>query len=236
MERNKRLFRAKTLNNFIEIYDIPDLLQDTDLPDGINLEEFINVDTCKNIIEYFESNVDKDYNKNSGLAFFNKKRNRICAGFSLDFSSSGIINDSIFLFLNSALKLYTQKYKYLKTDEAGRWRLTPLYNLQRYDGEEEGYFTLHHEHTGQYPYRMLAWMIYLNDAECGTVFPHQEKTITPKVGRTVIWPATWTHPHKGVTPNIGIKYIATGWYYFLPVGEPQFDGHHPHEARQEIVV
>ena len=103
MERNKRLFRARTLNNFIEIYDIPDLLQDTDLPDGINLEEFINVDTCKNIIEYFESNVDKDYNKNNGLAYFNKKRNRICAGFSLDFSSSGIINDSIFLFLNFLL-------------------------------------------------------------------------------------------------------------------------------------
>ena len=225
------------ISDFIGVYDIPDLIQDMDIPNKINLEEFINTNSCENIIKTFESDMDKNYNKNSGLAYFNKKRQRICAGTSLDFSSGGIINDTIFLFLNSALKLYTEKYNYLKTPEAGRWRLSPFYNIQRYDGEEEGYFILHHEQSGQYPYRMLAWMIYLNDAECGTEFPHQEKTITPKVGRTVLWPATWTHSHKGVTPNKGLKYIVTGWYYFLPIGEePKFDGHHPHESKEEIVV
>ena len=36
-------------------------------------------------------------------------------------------------------------------------------------------------------------------------------------GKGVIWPAGWTHPHKGVTPNIGNKYIATGWFeYYDP--------------------
>ena len=116
------------------------------------------------------------------------------------------------------------------------WRLCPFYNIQGYDGPEDGFFSLHNEHTGMYPYRMLAWMIYLNDAESGTEFPYQNKTITPKAGRTVIWPAGWTHPHKGVIPNEGLKYIATGWFYFLPKGEPRFDGHHPDENKQEIVV
>ena len=108
--------------------------------------------------------------------------------------------------------------------------------MQRYDGNKEGYFSLHNEQSGMYPYRMLVWMIYLNDAKSGTEFPYQNKTITPKTGRTVIWPASWTHPHKGVTPNIGIKYIATGWFYYLPKGEPKLDGNHPDENIQEIVV
>ena len=225
------------INDFIEIYDIPDLVQDIDMPNDIDLKEIINTDSCENIIEFFESIGDKDYNKDSGLEYLNKNRQKICAGKSLDFSSGGIINDTIFLFLNSALKLYTEKYDFLRTQDAGRWRLAPLYNLQRYDGELEGYFTLHSEQSGQYPYRMLVWMIYLNEAECGTEFPYQEKIVTPKVGRTVLWPAAWTHSHKGVTPNKGLKYIVTGWYYFLPIGEePKFDGHHPHESKQEIVV
>ena len=64
------------------------------------------------------------------------------------------------------------------------------------------------------------------------------KIVKPEIGRTVIWPAGWTHPHKGVTPNKGLKYIATGWFYFLPKGkEPKFDGHHPDETKiQEIVI
>ena len=83
----------------------------------------------------------------------------------------------------------------------------------------------------------LAWMVYLNDAASGTEFPYQEMIVEPKEGRTVIWPAGWTHPHKGVTPNEGIKYIATGWFYSLPMGEPKFDGRHPDEEKiQEIIV
>ena len=64
------------------------------------------------------------------------------------------------------------------------------------------------------PQRILAWMIYLNDAECGTEFPYQDITLEAKAGRLALWPAAWTHPHKGVTPNIGNKYIATGWYEY----------------------
>ena len=83
---------------------------------------------------------------------------------------------------------------------------------------------------------MLAWMVYLNDASSGTEFPYQNMTIQAKTGRTVIWPAAWTHPHRGVIPNVGVKYIATGWFYYLPIGNPKFDGHHPDENIQEIVV
>ena len=42
----------------------------------------------------------------------------------------------------------------------------------------------------------------------------QNKISEAKAGRLVIWPSAWSHPHKGVTPNKGLKYIATGWYCF----------------------
>ena len=193
---------------------------------------------CEDAIRYFESVYDESSSKSGGLSYFNRNRQKICASKTFDFGQDLEVNPYIYKYVQPSIKSYTEKYDYLsKIDKVSQWRLCPNYNVQRYDGPEEGFFSLHNEHTGMYPYRMLAWMIYLNDAMSGTEFPYQELTVAPKAGRTVIWPAGWTHPHKGVTPNQGIKYIATGWFYFLPKGEPKFDGRHPDEQRiQEIVV
>ena len=190
---------------------------------------------CDEIIKFF----DQTYtSKPAGLKAFNRNRQKICSTLTLNFGEDWAINDSVYVFVRLAIEKYREKYDYLNSiDKISQWRLCPSYNIQRYNGEEEGFFSLHNETSGSYPYRMLAWMVYLNDAECGTEFPYQEKTVTPKIGRTVIWPAAWTHPHRGVTPNVGLKYIATGWFYHLPKGEPKFDGRHPDEKRiQEIVV
>ena len=58
-------------------------------------------------------------------------------------------------------------------------------------------------------------MTYLNTLDnAGTEFYHQ-KIITPcQKGLTIIWPAHWTHTHKGVTNYVSDKYIITGWYSF----------------------
>ena len=190
---------------------------------------------CDEIIKFF----DQTYtSKPAGLKAFNRNRQKICSTLTLNFGEDWAINDSVYVFVRLAIEKYREKYDYLNSkDKISQWRLCPSYNIQRCNGEEEGFFSLHNETSGSYPYRMLAWMIYLNDALCGTHFPYQEKTVIPKTGRTVIWPAAWTHPHKGVTPNEGLKYIATGWFYHLPKGEPKFDGRHPDEKRiQEIIV
>ena len=34
-------------------------------------------------------------------------------------------------------------------------------------------------------------------------------------GRCVIWPAFWTHMHKGVVSKTETKYIATGWISYI---------------------
>jgi hypothetical protein len=62
-------------------------------------------------------------------------------------------------------------------------------------------------------------MTYLNTVNSGgeTAFWDQKLKIKPKKGLTLIWPATWTHTHKGYPPKKQNKYILTGWWKRLGV-------------------
>jgi hypothetical protein len=78
-----------------------------------------------------------------------------------------------------------------------------------------GYHVWHCENSNyQHAQRTLVWGIYLNDVEDGgeTEFLYQSVRIKPKTGTVVIWPAPFTHVHRGNPPLSGAKYIATGWY------------------------
>jgi len=43
---------------------------------------------------------------------------------------------------------------------------------------------------------------------------HYDLEIQPRKGLTLIWPAEWTHAHKGNLLNVDSKYIVTGWMHF----------------------
>jgi len=63
--------------------------------------------------------------------------------------------------------------------------------------------------------RLLAWMVYLNDIPEGegeTEFIWQKLRIQPQAGKCLIWPAQFTHTHRGNPVYSTYKYIATGWY------------------------
>ena len=55
-----------------------------------------------------------------------------------------------------------------------------------------------------------------NDVEDGgeTNFSHYGVRIKQEIGKTLIWPAEWTHAHTGKVLNSGVKYIITGWMHF----------------------
>ena len=82
--------------------------------------------------------------------------------------------------------------------------------------EGQGYHVWHYENIGDpvSDRRALAWMTYLKVPEKGgeTEFLHQSKRIEPVVGRTLIWPAYFTHLHRGNPPLKGEKYYITGWF------------------------
>jgi len=91
------------------------------------------------------------------------------------------------------------------------------FNLQR-TTPGQGYHFWHCEDTGLDRTRKLVVMMYLNgDFEGGeTEFLHQSQRIKPKTGQVVIWPATFTHAHRGNPPLTGEKYIATSWLCHIP--------------------
>ena len=122
------------------------------------------------------------------------------------------------LIIADALVKYTPFHResYPSIDKIDAWRFYDEYNIQKYD-PGDGYHSLHCENAGEATaQRVLAWMIYLNTVtdNGGTYFSNYNKTINAKEGRLVIWPAYFTHQHKGVVSKTQTKYIATGWHSY----------------------
>jgi hypothetical protein len=81
----------------------------------------------------------------------------------------------------------------------------------------QGYHVWHAETaTRDICTRILAWTLYLNDVEEGgeTEFLYYPKRVKPKAGTLVLWPAGFTHTHRGNPPISNTKYIVTGWVEF----------------------
>jgi prolyl 4-hydroxylase len=116
--------------------------------------------------------------------------------------------------LNHCFWDYLEEWAFLKSflDEVH----IGSFNIQKYaDGDHFG--GLHSERTAlANAHRVLVWMTYLNDVATGgeTEFPHFALKVRPAKGKTLIWPAEWTHAHRGCVVERGPKYIVTGWMHF----------------------
>lgn len=90
------------------------------------------------------------------------------------------------------------------------------YNMQRTNPGE--YYHWHVDGgPGPFSQRQLVAIWYLNDVDGPggeTEFMFQEIKIKPVAGKLVLFPPFWTHDHRGVTLEQGMKYIATTWICF----------------------
>ena len=176
---------------------------------------------CERIIDYYNHDDRKQRGQVIGDANVDEVKQStdvyINFGDKWDNAADDKYTDIILPAVDYAVNQWIENHKFLSAMPP--FRVFEQFNIQHYkDGE--GYFGLHCEcqpddSSDKFIYRMGAWMIYLNDAESGTEFPYQEIILQPKQGLCAVWPAYYTHPHKGVTPNRGDKYIATGWMNFF---------------------
>tara|TARA_B100000131_G_scaffold288277_1_gene299496 strand:+ start:405 stop:1040 length:636 start_codon:yes stop_codon:yes gene_type:complete len=111
--------------------------------------------------------------------------------------------------INECLNLYGKKYEILIN-----YDMQSVYlNVQKTEAGQ-GYHKWHCENTGEGTIqRVLATMIYLNDDFEGgeTEFLYLKKRMKPVKGRVLIFPAAFTHTHRGGLVLDGTKYIATAW-------------------------
>ena len=178
-------------------------------------------ESCRKIIDYFEfGDVVKDIGKTwdafTGVSTVNKSF-KDSTDLYLNFENTHHriemdINSMIIPTLLECTEKYKKKFPQL--NKIGCWKYVPYYNIQKFT-EGQGYHAMHCEATNKHnAHRILVWMIYLNNAKCGTRFYYPRRDIHGREGRVVMWPAAWTHLHSGITPNRGDKYIATGWFAF----------------------
>jgi hypothetical protein len=114
-------------------------------------------------------------------------------------------------YLASTVEHYINEFPQL----SGESLISSCIKLQK-TMEGGGYHVWHYEAMGlNHSSRCLVWAIYLNDGyEAGeTEFLAQKRRVKPPTGTVVVWPAGFTHPHRGNTVLKGNKYILTGWYY-----------------------
>ena len=166
----------------------------------------IKNNTCKKLINFFNNN-----------KFFAQKGK--AGNIFLDDLEIGIdvhtFDDNLLLGLNDTIEKYKKKYPLINT-KLERWQIDKIAQLMKY--EPNNFYNHIHCETGKNnPYRIFAWMIYLNTIKNGggTEFLHFNKILIPKAGDMYIWPADWTHLHRGVVAPQETKYLLTGWVSYL---------------------
>ena len=116
--------------------------------------------------------------------------------------------------LNGFIDLYLDKYKFF--EYGGMFTSRHLPQIQWYK-PGEGYHKWHIDGAQMNSCdRAMVYMTYLNDVTegGGTMFYHQDVTTKAVKGKTLIFPAAYTHLQKGEISKTQHKYILTGWIWW----------------------
>jgi len=167
---------------------------------------------CQSAIERFEAHADEQYQGRIGqLAEKDRSIKK-----STDLVVSGKphwkdIDQALFRSMGQAILEFRESYPYFK----GPFK-DMGYAIQRTLPGEHYHW---HIDGGSHDFsqRQLVAVWYLNDVEGPggeTEFLFQDIRVKPEQGKLVLFPPFWTHEHRGVTLQKGVKYIATTWVVF----------------------
>lgn len=126
--------------------------------------------------------------------------------------------NSVDMFFDGLQKCYENYVAKFSVLEHGRIRASTM-KIQRTD-PGGGYHIWHGEQgNNDNANRVLVYMLYLNTLEPNeageTEFLYQKERYNPTENQMLIWPAAYTHAHRGNTVlGDRSKYIVTGWFYY----------------------
>ena len=183
-------------------------------PDSFIFEKqnALPLDICQEMIRRFEADSDNQYQGRVGQ----QANEETSIKRSTDLVTSGKDNwkdldHELFRSLGIAIKEFRETYPFFK----GPFKDNG-YAIQRTDPGE-----FYHWHidggSHEFAMRQLVAVWYLNDVEGPggeTEFSYQNIKVKPQAGKLCLFPPFWTHEHRGVTLEKGVKYIATTWVVF----------------------
>lgn len=178
-----------------------------------------NDELCKNIIHFFKNN---SVLQKKGVTTGNTVNEEVKKTTDITINPESLKSKDYEIFvtyfdhLNKCFLDYKEQYPFLKTF-IKKISIGP-FNIQKYSSGDH-FSRLHSERTSiNTLHRLFAWMTYLNDVneENGgtTDFDSYKIKVKPEQGKTLIWPAEWTHAHYGSILKSGEKFIITGWIDF----------------------
>jgi hypothetical protein len=183
-------------------------------------ENAFTLKECEDTIKLFENYHKTGYTYSRMNDFTSDTAANIGPSIELDWDP-GFINSFHDRFYNYIYPIYNTRYITLQSLKKHRSKYIKIQKTC----PTEGYHVWHCEHDGNLGFndRILSWILYLNDVEEGgeTEFLYQSLRFKPKAGTFILFPAHFTHTHRGNPPLSGVKYIATGWIEFLNTPEPQ---------------
>lgn len=177
---------------------------------------------CQHLINEFERLVNSGAGWNRQQSEKSPKHQKNDMQLALNFgahSASDFNNrrasDIFFDGLQKCYDLYTEEFSILRQ---GKITGTAM-KMQRTDSGG-GYHIWHCEqNNGEHADRVVVYMLYLNDFEeqdgGETEFLYQRMRLRPQANTMILWPAAFTHAHRGNTVlGERSKYIVTGWFYY----------------------
>ena len=194
-----------------------------------NFKDFIGVfpnvfpeGFCQHLINEFDRNENLGVGKNrqdgEGAAKHLKNDHQIfCNGANINFEPFNGDNpyDIFFSGLQKCYDEYSEEYSVIRDN-----RLICNHMKMQKTRCGGGYHIWHSEQSnGSQANRGLVYMLYLNtlptENNGETEFLYQQRRIAPVENTMLLWPAAFTHPHRG-NPVYGeaVKYIVTGWFYY----------------------
>ncbi len=176
------------------------------------VEKALPADVCREMVRRFEANTEQQYQGRIGQQASKdqsiKKTTDLAISAQADWKD---IDSNLHRSLGLAIREFREKFPFFK----GPFKDIG-YNMQRYQPGE--YYHWHIDGgSHQFADRQLVALWYINDVEGPggeTEFLYQDVKVKPEEGKLVLFPPFWTHEHRAVTVENGVKYIATTWVVF----------------------